>query len=109
MEQEVCKFNQRGYCKFGSECHKYHENETCEDQGCTRKACRKRHPRICKYFGDNMSCKFDKECAYTHRDNVNMKEINELTEELKNIIAELNVLKNTIKFLPEIEKEGKFM
>ena len=62
-----------------------------------------------KYFGDNMSCKFDKECAYTHRDNVNMKEINELTEELKNIIAELNVLKNTIKFLPEIEKEGKFM
>ena len=32
MEQPVCKHNQRGFCKFGEECTKYHENEICRDE-----------------------------------------------------------------------------
>ena len=109
MELGVCQFNQRGYCKFGSECQRYHENEMCKDQSCSVQACRKRHPRLCKYFGENLRCKFGKECSYMHRKNVNKKEINELNDELKNIKAEIDVLKNTLTFLTDIRKEGKVM
>ena len=53
-----------------------------------------------------MRCKFGKGCSYVHRENVNKGEINELTEELKNIKAEMNVLKNTVNLLNDIKKEG---
>ena len=96
MEQELCKYHQRGCCKFGSECQKYHENEICKDQSCTSKACRRRHPRLRKYFCENMGCKFGKDCSYAHRENVNKGEIKELTEELKNIKAEINFIKKTL-------------
>ena len=107
MEQEVCKYHQRGYCKFRSECQKYHENEIWKDQSCSSQACRRRHPRLCKYFCENMRCKFGKDCSYVHRENVNKGEINELTEELKNIKTEMNVLKNTVNSLNQIKEEGK--
>ena len=29
MEGPVCKYNQSGYCKHGTLCHKRHENKVC--------------------------------------------------------------------------------
>ena len=79
----------------------------CKDQSCSGQACRKRHPRLCKYFGENLRCKFGKECSYIHRENVKKKEMNEVNDELKNIKAEIDVLKNTVNSLTDIRNEGK--
>ena len=34
-----CKFNQYGYCKFGSRCKKFHTKETCLNFKCYMVAC----------------------------------------------------------------------
>ena len=61
MEVEVCTHHQRGYCKFQEECQKYHEHEICEVNSCFLKYCRRRYPKLCKYFRE-------RECANTGKD-----------------------------------------
>ena len=34
VQKEVCQYNQRGYCKHGAKCFKFHENETCKAEVC---------------------------------------------------------------------------
>ena len=75
--QPVCKFNQIGFCKFGSSCHKMHVNTLCPNQNCSKKKCSDRHPRICKYCSLNGSCKFGSKCAFEHRKGENVNKIEE--------------------------------
>ena len=107
IEQGVCRHNQTGFCKFKGACQKYHENEMCRDPRCSLKECRKRHPRLCKYFRDRGTCIFGEGCSYIHKDDTSKKEINEIKEELNNINAEIMIIKDTVKSLSSIKKRSK--
>ena len=107
MEHPLCKHNQEGYCKFGEACTKYHENEICRNERCCTNACRKRHPRRCRYFRENGICKFGQGCAYVHSQTAKKTEIDTLNKEMNNMKAEIDVLKNTVRSLADIKKEGK--
>ena len=60
------KFNQTGYCKFENACSKIHEHEICQLEHCEKRVCKKRHPKICKYFAANICCRFKDTCAFLH-------------------------------------------
>ena len=53
-------------------------------------------------------CKYGEHCAYEHIVKDQSKgEVDELVEDIKNIKAELDILKNTVKSLSQIKEEGK--
>ena len=95
---ELCIYNQKGFCKFGSKCKKTHENKVCENKReCTTNGCRFRHPRLCKYFSKYGHCKFGEGCAFSHTlDNKNIKieslekEVTELKEAMMKMKQELS-------------------
>ena len=62
----VCKHFQTGFCKFAENCKWRHEKEICQITRCSSKACRKRHPKLCKFFALNNFCKFEDLCCYKH-------------------------------------------
>ena len=52
----VCKFFNKGFCKFTNKCKFEHPENKCTEESCRNKACRKRHPKQCRYkenAGDN--------------------------------------------------------
>ena len=100
-----CSHNNRGFCKFGQECHYQHFHELCSKTICKDSECRFRHPKHCKN-GDN--CKFYKQniCAYRHNipkskevlENANLtNKIKAAEDELKMLKAEICELKVTVK------------
>ena len=109
MSQNICRFNQVGFCKYKSECGKIHKNEICKDRNCDTGRCTKRHPKSCRNYLKHQFCNFGKDCAYLHTDTVKKEHFNEVVEDMKNIKAELDHLKNTVKTLSEINKEGKLI
>ena len=90
MEEEVCKHHQKGYCKFRRECQKYHEKEICKEKSCSSKECRKRHPKLCKYFGERRFCRYGKGFAYANFEEVKKNEVKIINEAIKNIRAEID-------------------
>ena len=94
---EICKFNQKGICKFGGKCFKLHENEICNSRKeCIDPECCKRHPRKCRYFLQFEYCKFGDNCAYSH-----IVEKNNKVEQLEKEIEDLKHEKN--KFVDKVE------
>ena len=85
----------------------------CEDLSACReiKFCKKRHPKICRKYSLEFFCKFGKDCSYVHITREHSKVFkdlyDEIVEDIKNIKAEVDLLKNTVKSLNEIKKEGK--
>ena len=66
-----CKFDKYGYCNRGAtNCGFFHSLETCEiylDTGfCNKETCRKRHPKLCYYFGNGF-CKHGEKCRFLHQ------------------------------------------
>ena len=56
VTNNICQFNNLGYCKFGSHCQKKHQNTVCELlEECREKGCDKRHPKVCRYYSENYS------------------------------------------------------
>ena len=86
-----CKFNDSGYCKFGSHCRKRHFVKICPNLNCETSDCQARHPKPCKY---EKNCKFFGQviCAYSHDTLVNYG------KQLKSLESENKILKeeNTI-------------
>ena len=95
----ICKHNQSGFCKLGEKkCPMIHNNETCPRASCENASCEKRHPKICKYFALNNTCKFNKKCTYLHIENkTNVK--------LEIIEKEIVAMKDDIKKLTNIVKD----
>ena len=87
----VCRHNQTGYCKFGHNCHKKHNNEVCKETLCQDRGCLKRHPRLCRYFSSNKVCKFKENCAYVHHEKD--IEIDNLENEFLTLKSEIEELK----------------
>ena len=110
MGEEVvtCQFYNSGFCKFKSNCKKFHYKETCSLQNCKQKLCHKRHPKKCRYSTD---CARGTECLYKHNSIVNgVKEIKlqqgKIQEENRYLKSEIILLKENIeKTKKSLEKE----
>ena len=96
----VCKYNQFGFCKFGDLCRKPHVNELCKNLHCEKKLCLKRHPKECKYFATNNTCKFEKQgCAYKHVESINQSDIQKLSNDLKSLTSTIKEMMSKINQL----------
>ena len=65
QHENICKFNQKGFCKFGTKCNKKHNNTICENE-CRGKLCSERHPKLCRNISKTGICRHKENCAYTH-------------------------------------------
>ena len=66
---KMCKYYNRGHCKYKLECRFKHPEEICENylggKKCYEKACKSRHPKVCKWWQDKEGCKRNN-CDYLH-------------------------------------------
>ena len=88
MIQSVCKYYNKGFCKFKGECNSYHPIIICSKRGCREKTCPNRHPRKCRY---KYQCRRRSTCLYSHVD------ISDFDE--KSAVKEFNYLKTEVKSL----------
>ena len=116
----ICQFNNVGYCKFGTLCQKKHSNKIFEllDE-CREKSCEKRHPKLCRYYSERRRCRFRENCAYTHKDeeDIKTKVIGQITslvmkheKDISTLYEEVIMLKNLVQNLAlqgEVKKERK--
>ena len=112
-EVAICKYNQKGYCKFKNKCRKHHENKTCPADNCRQKDCFYRHPKVCRNFSKEGFCLFGEDCAYKHNIRTNpcpnesetIKRLEKEVANLKSEIAEKNQankkLENNIRSINE--------
>ena len=68
--KNVCRYFNRGYCKYKLECRFVHSQNICEKHlksgKCGDKSCNYRHPKECKWFGKSVGCRRDTDCEYLH-------------------------------------------
>ena len=82
MVTNICKHNQKGFCKFGQQCRNRHEKEICGKSDCDQVDCEKRHPQPCRFFMIYEFCKFGDECAYLHKVRSETLKIRELVDRI---------------------------
>ena len=110
-EENLCKFNKFGFCKFRNNCFRKHFDQKCENGQCDVKSCHLRHPKKCRYFMIYENCKFGEFCKFNHdvletiRESKQMDDIRKKLDELRNRIIEKEK-EITIKD-DEIEKLNK--
>ena len=80
----VCVYQHYGHCKFGTMCRKKHESETCSIFLCSQDTCRKRHPKVCRYFTLFGACKFRDNCSFLHLTPPAIR-LSKLEEEIKHL------------------------
>ena len=71
-EGSICKFNQKGYCKFKQNCRNRPQNEICQHEDtCRSTESPYRHPTGCRnYFREGL-CRFGDGFAYRHKTDIN--------------------------------------
>ena len=114
-QQNVCRYNKYGHCKFAAKCRFMHVNETCEKPNCEIKKCDLRHPRICNFYRDYKRCKFGEYCSFEHREDdidkliVRNQETVDRVDEIEKILAEKSNLESKLsecdKKLEELEEK----
>ena len=110
--EQYCKFNYFGHCKFAEKCRKEHLKVTCSHFPCNLKSCMKRHPRLCRSFSKNGSCRFDISCSFHHRPGKCeeiLEEIKVLKTEIEDIKAQNELLKNMLQTFNSFQSEIKNM
>ena len=85
--QSVCQFEKFGLCKRKQECDFFHPTLVCDDQNCTIKLCRKRHPLICRYYASVGHCRFNGECKFDHKK----------VDEMKSYKSQMNAMEIKMK------------
>ena len=67
--RKICRYYNRGYCKYESECRFFHSNTVCQehvDSGyCSKKECNERHIKTCKWIESRNGCRRTN-CEYLH-------------------------------------------
>ena len=97
--QIVCKWFKFGFCKHKEYCRNQHVDEICDDEYCEIFRCRKRHPKMCRYFWNHGRCKFNP-CAFLHKENG-------LTLEHQKIGLKIDAINNTLQDLEIKAKESE--
>ena len=97
QNENVCRFNKFGFCKFRSTCRKQHYLEICSKTGCEIDKCYLRHPKVCRYYRDIGYCKFGEWCLFKHKNKVSM-EVNEIE---KRIDSKIEVYERNLKTLKD--------
>ena len=68
--KKVCRYFNRGYCKYKLDCRFVHSQKICEEHlkhgKCGDNCCNDRHPKECKWFGTSVGCRRDTICEYLH-------------------------------------------
>ena len=112
MEDEVCRYQKYGFCKFKEKGRKRHLKEECKDlSDCkSQKVCNKRHPKICRRYVNERSCSFGQSCEYfyeekdiSEEENTLQEKIVELEKVVKKSLAE-SKMENTVKELEKVVK-----
>ena len=87
----VCKYNKFGYCKFWEGCKRIHVTEICENgASCTKiRSCHKRHPKVCKLYELENSCRFGSACSYLHLSSNKLSETNQRLQYLENCLKDM--------------------
>ena len=85
LVQSVCHFNKYGFCRFGRNCFRYHEDKICENESCKVFECKLRHPRKCRYFENYFYCKFGTFCKFSHGKINEGKSIKLLEKEIEGV------------------------
>ena len=109
MEDEVCLYNQTGFCKLRNNCRKMLINAIChQDQKFKSTGCTLRHPKVCRSFESEGKCKFNGDCAYKHIVNKESEmsikyaqEVVNLQQQLHNMMLTIHQMNDKIKFLEE--------
>ena len=86
--QNFCRYNKFGFCKYGEVCRKKHVSEKCYKSSCEVGACDLRHSKICKYYREFKRCKFGQYCYFDHKETdseVLEKKVNDLTIKVENL------------------------
>ena len=78
--ETVCKYNQSGHCKYKQECRNKHENQLGpEESYCKSKECSMRHPKACRKYFREESCRFGENCSYKHKKDLNQDILKQMT------------------------------
>ena len=111
MEGEICNYDKFGYCKFKKECIREHLKEECEDLADCKhiKTCNKRHPKRCKNYVSKNACRFESDCAYSHKkskESIEKDMLKEKVDTLEKTVSEMEIkLKNFEEELNEIKRD----
>ena len=100
MEGILFLYNQSGFCRYGDMCHKHHVHEVCFTSNCKIKSCSQRHPKPCRHFKTETSCKFGDLCAYKHETSTDQKNVNDLVNKLtvlEDTVNSMNLKIGTLK------------
>ena len=69
IKARVCRYHNRGYCKYKNKCRYIHNSHICkvheETEDCKDKNCKGRHPKRCKWWGTSQGCR-RLDCNYFH-------------------------------------------
>ena len=88
MSDKICKHNQTGFCKFRNMCKRRHENEMCgRPTDCKTEGGLKRHPKVCRNFTQNKSCRHKEKCSYQHLEEVICSKQSDMNELMIQIIS----------------------
>ena len=100
--ENICKYNQSGFCKYKDKCKRKHFFENCDKKhDCTSQNCPKKHPKQCKNTTKNGKCKYEEKCEYDH--DKSSKEKEQVTLSLTEAVA--NILKRHDDEILEMKQE----
>ena len=110
-EGAVCHFNKFGFCKFGNQCFRQHENKLCENVNCKVLECRLRHPKKCRFFTEYYYCKFGSYCKFSHERFEEGKSIKLIEKPLEDVQKEImrkdKEIENMNNEMSKLEKKIK--
>ena len=75
---------------------KQHVEELCEIANCKSKACSKRHPKVCNFFTQYTSCRYNEKCAYSHTVTTEKSELDALLVKVDNLESNLKIMSDKV-------------
>ena len=98
MGDEICLYNQTGFCKNKQNCRKKHENVIYpEDHDFKITGCCFRHPKVCRRYTRDGTCQFKDGCAHKHQTNQGAEKVKNLDQEVINLKLEMIHMKSVIQ------------
>ena len=93
---DIFLFIKFGHCKFRDNCRYRHINLLCDEVECDIINCSRRHPKMCRNFGNNFRpCKFKEHCSFRH---VSLSAANQ-------VILEVPTMNDKIQYLDKLINE----